>query len=130
MPAVDHDLDARLQAFQECIEKRDAVAAQGLLHPEYALLLVQPSPAVMPRERWLEVLPDYVVHEYAVEERLKDVGDDVAAVLQRVWMRATVLGQDRSGTFVISDFWRRSADGWKVWKRHSTPVDAGRMPGV
>ena len=79
----------------------------------------------MPRERWLEVLPDYVVHEYAVEERLIDVSDEVAAVLQRVRMRATVLGQDRSGTIVISDFWRRSAGDWRIWKRHSTPFDAG-----
>ena len=127
---MDHDLDARIEAFQQCIEERDAVAAERILHPEYALVLVQPSPAVMPRERWLEVLPAYVVHEYAVEERLVDVAGDVAAVLQRVWMRATVAGQDRSGTFVISDFWRRSPDGWQIWRRHSTPFDAGRMPGA
>ena len=130
MMVVDHDLDARMEAFQQCIAERDAGAAERLLHPEYALVLVQPTPAVMPRERWLEVLPDYVVHDYAVEERLIDVADDVAAVLQRVRMRATVLGQDRSGRLVISDVWRRSADGWQIWKRHSTPFDAGRMPGV
>lgn len=130
MVAVDHDLDTRMQAFQQCIEARDAVAAERLLDPEFGLVLVQPTPAVMPRERWLEMLPDYVVHEYAVEERLIDVSDDVAAVLQRVRMRATVLGQDRSGTIVISDFWRRSAGDWRIWKRHSTPFDAGRMPGV
>ena len=84
----------------------------------------------MPRARWLEVLPDYVVHDYRVEERFVDVADDLAAVLQRVWMHATVLGEDRSGTLVISDFWRRTADGWRIWKRHSTPFAAGRMPGA
>jgi hypothetical protein len=84
----------------------------------------------MPRARWLEVLPDYVVHDYRVEERFVDVADDLAAVLQRVWMRATVLGGDRSGTLVISDFWRRTPDGWRIWKRHSTPFAAGRMPGA
>ena len=130
MRAVDHDLDTRIEAFQTCIEERDAVAAERILHPEYALVLVQPSPAVMPRERWLEVLPTYVVHEYGVEERLIDVAGDVAAVLQRVWMRATVAGQDRGGTFVISDFWLRGPDGWRIWRRHSTPFDAGRMPGA
>ena len=84
----------------------------------------------MARDRWLELLPDYVVHEYQVEERVIDAADNVAAVLQRVSMRATVSGQDRSGTFVISDFWRRSAAGWQIWKRHSTPFDAGRMPSA
>ena len=130
MLAVYPDLDATMEAFQLCIEQRDAVAAERLLHPEFALVLVQPTSAVMPRARWLEVLPDYVIHEYAVQERHVDVAEDVAAVLQRVRMRAMVLGQDRSGTLVISDFWRRSADEWRVWKRHSTPFDAGRMPGV
>ena len=130
MLAVDHDLDTRMDAFQRCIEERDPVAAERILHPEFALVLVQPAPAVMPRERWLEFLPAYVVHEYAVEERLTDVSRDVAAVLQRVWMRATVAGQDRSGTFVISDFWGKSPDGWQIWRRHSTPFDAGRMPGA
>lgn len=42
---------------------------------------------------------------------------------------ATVLGVDRSGRFVISDCWRRGADGkWRVWRRHSTPLSAGVMP--
>ena len=130
MPAMPHDLDATIEAFQQCIEERDPVAAERILHPEYALVLVHPTPAVMPRARWLAVLPDYVVHEYAVEQRQSQVADDVAAVLQRVRMRATVLGEDRSGTIVISDFWRRTADGWQVWQRHSTPFEAGRIPGV
>lgn len=51
----------------------------------------------MPRSRWLEVLPDYVVHSYRVEERVLDVDGDGAAVVQRVDMEVTVLGEDRSG---------------------------------
>ena len=39
-----------------------------------------------------------------------------------------LLGQDRSGTFVITDTWRRRADGWRLWRRHSTPMTAGPMP--
>jgi hypothetical protein len=62
----------------------------------------------MPRASWLAVLGEYVVHEWVVEEERLDLdGDDCAAHLQRVRMRATVLGEDRSGPFVISDVWRR-----------------------
>jgi hypothetical protein len=57
MLAVDHDLDTRIEAVQKCIEERDGVAAERILDPEDTLVLVQPSPAVMPRKRWLEVLP-------------------------------------------------------------------------
>ncbi len=91
-----------------------------VLDDDFALVLVQPAPAVMPRSRWLEVLPDYVVDAYDVEEAHVDVDGDTAAVLQRVRMTATVLGQDRSGVFVMSDIWRRGPDGWRVWRRHSS----------
>ncbi len=48
----------------------------------------------------------------------------LAAVLQRVRMKATVFGQDRSGVFILSDVWRRGPGGWQIWRRHSTPLDA------
>jgi hypothetical protein len=130
MPRMDPDLRARIVAFDQCIQDRDHGAAEQVLHDDYALVLVMPSRAVMPRERWLEVLPDYVVHDYAVEEQLVDELGDTAAVLTRVTMHATVLGEDRSGSLVISDIWRRGDDGWRVWRRHSTPLQAGRMPGA
>jgi hypothetical protein len=88
------------------------------------------------------MLPDYVVHRYEVQERIVDMHPDgtIAAVLHRAQMDATVLGEDRSGLFVVSDLWRRDAsagagggaDGrdWRLWRRHSTPLSAGRMPGA
>jgi hypothetical protein len=45
-------------------------------------------------------------------------------------MHAIVLGEDRSGLFVISDVWRRRGGSWKVWRRHSTPLAAGVTPGA
>ena len=119
-----------IEQFDRCIQERDGPAAEKILDPTYALILVTPSRAVMPRERWLDVLPDYVVHEYVVEEQIVDEDRDYAAVLSRVRMRATVLDEDRSGVFVLSDFWRKVDGSWKVWRRHSTPLSAGRMPGV
>jgi ketosteroid isomerase-like protein len=127
---TDADLQRQMDEFQRCIELRDADAAESVLHESYALVLVHPSPAVMARARWLEVLADYVVDEYDLHERTVDIDGDVACVLQRVSMRATVLGEDRSGTFVISDVWLRDPSGWRVWRRHSTPLAAGRMPGA
>jgi ketosteroid isomerase-like protein len=124
------DVIARADAWQQAIESRDAAAATQILHDDYALVLVQPVRAVMPRQRWLATLDDYIVHAYEIHERLVDVNGDTAAVLQRVDQRATVLGEDRSGTFVISDTWLRVEGEWRVWRRHSTPFTAPRMPGV
>jgi len=124
------DLHEAMKQFDAAVRQRDRGLAEEVLDPEYALVLVQPAAAQMPRARWLEVLGDYVVHDYAVEEQQVDRGDDIAAVLSRVQMRATVLGEDRSGRFVISDVWRRHPAGWRGWRRHSTPLSAGDMPGA
>ena len=91
-------------------------------------MLVQPTPATMPRSRWIDLLPDYVVHDWEVEELTTAVDGDCAAVHQRVAMGATVAGADRSGIFVITDIWRRGEDGWRLWRRFSTPMSAGAMP--
>lgn len=129
MPAVTDELLTRADLFERAVNQRDRALAEQVLHPDYALQLVQPATAVMPRVRWLDVLPDYVVHDWRRDDRIVDVRGEVACILQRVEMRATVLGEDRSGTFVISDTWLRGDDGWRVWRRHSTPLSAPRMPG-
>lgn len=128
---TESELEHQLQEFQRCVKEQDSSAAEAVLDRDFALVLVHPEPAVMPRSRWLEVLRGYVVHEWTVEERRLDIdGDGCAVLLQRVQVRATVLGEDRSGPFVISDLWRLRDDGWRIWRRHSTPLMAGPMPGA
>jgi len=127
---TDTELDTACADFDHAVNQRDHEVAERVLHPDFALVLVHPAAAVMPRARWLETLDAYVVHEWDVEEQLTDTGDGIASVLRRVRMRATVLGEDRSGTFIISDTWLRTSSGWQVWRRHSTPLDAGSLPGA
>lgn len=88
----------------------------------------QPVAAIVSKDRWLATLPEYLVHSYDVEERVIDVDGDVAAVLHRARMHATVGGLDRSGAFIVTDIWRRRDGQRRVWKRHSTPLTAGPMP--
>src|SRR5688500_15094772 len=121
------DLAAAMAEFQRCVERRDRAGAEVVLDDDFALVLVAPVRTVMPRARWLEVLADYVIDRYEVRELVVDESEDIAAVLSRVGMTATVLGADRSGEFVISDTWRRRAGEWRLWRRHSTPLSAGPM---
>lgn len=121
------DLSHRMAAFQRCIEERDVRAAEDVLDPSYALVLVQPARAVMPRDMWIKVLPEYIVHSYEIHEQIVDVDGDCAASLHRATMQATMQGNDRSGVFVISDIWRRRDGVWRVWRRHSTPSSAGAL---
>jgi ketosteroid isomerase-like protein len=122
------DLELAMTEFQRCIAERDVEAAAVVLDADYALVLVQPVAAVIPRDRWLATLPDYIVHSYEVQEQLIDVDGDVAAVLHRAQMHSTVSGVDRSGVFIVTDIWRRRDGQWRVWKRHATPLTAGPVP--
>ena len=124
------DLNAAMGRFDVAVQQRDRVAADEVLDEDFTLVLVHPAVTVMPRARWLQVLDDYLIHSYAVEEQHVDKVEDVAAVLTRVRMRATVLGEDRSGLFVITDVWRRREGCWRVWRRHSSPLSTRRSDGT
>lgn len=122
------ELLERWAGWQRSIEQRDVEAARGFLADDYALELMHPDRAVFPRDQWLETLREYVVTAYGVEEQIVDVSGDLAVVMHRARMQATVFGADRSGTFVITDVWLRRAGAWKVWRRHSTPLAPLPMP--
>lgn len=127
---IPGDLASAMRKFDDAVLQRDRSAAEDVLDEDYALVLVHPAPAMMPRARWLEVLDDYLVDSYSIEEQRVDQSGDVAVVLSKIRMQATVIGQDRSGLFVITDVWRLRDGRWHVWRRHSSPLTAGEMPGA
>lgn len=114
--------------WQDAIERRDAEEAARTLADDYALVVIQPQAAVIGRDEWLRMLPDYVVTGYTVEERIIETSPDLCTVFQRVDQRAIVQGVERSGIFILVDVWVRNADEWRVWRRHSTPLSAGAVP--
>jgi hypothetical protein len=120
------DLLRRAALWDAAFRDRDEFAAADLLDPDFAQELVHPLRNVMTRSVWLEVLPEYVIEEWDVEDQIIDVDGDFAALLQRVRMRGTVMGEDRSGVWVLSDLWRRVDGEWRVWRRHSTPLTPAR----
>jgi hypothetical protein len=124
----EQEILERADAWDRAIETRDGEAAGAILADDYALVVTHPKVAVMPREEWLRLLPEYVVSEYVVRDRRVEIRGGFAAVVQRVEMEAVVAGVDRSGTFVLVDLWVEEAGTWRVWRRHSTPLSAGSIP--
>lgn len=128
--ASEQEILERADAWDLAIATRDGEAAGAILADDYALVVTHPEVAVMPREAWLRLLPDYVVSEYVVHDRRVEIRGGVASVVQRVEMEAVVAGADRSGTFVLVDLWVEQDGTWRVWRRHSTPLSAGSIPFV
>ena len=72
------------------------------------------------RERWLSVMPNYEIQEMTIDDIRVQVYGDFAVVTLLWTQRATVNGNDRSGTFFITDIWRNTENGWRVAERHSS----------
>ena len=126
--SAETEILARADAWQRALEARDPEAASEYLTADYALVVTNPKPAIMPRAEWLRLLPDYDVQAYEIQHREVDVRGGVGVVVQRVAMTAVVAGADRSGTFVLVDLWSEDDSAWRVWRRHSTPLSAGELP--
>jgi ketosteroid isomerase-like protein len=125
---VAAEIVRRTDDWQRTIEARDPDAAATFLADDYALVVMQPQLTVVRRDEWLQMLPDYDVRGYTVEERIVEASHGVATVFQRVAQTALVKGAERSGVFILSDIWVSEAGAWRVWRRHSTPLSAGPMP--
>jgi ketosteroid isomerase-like protein len=125
---LDVEIGDRTDRWQLTIEARDPEAAAHFLSDDYALVILQPQPAVVRRDEWLRMLPDYAVSGYSVEERIVETSGDLCTVFQRVDQTALVKGVERSGIFILVDVWVREDDAWRVWRRHSTPLSAGPAP--
>jgi hypothetical protein len=125
---VEKEVVERTDRWQRAIEARDQESAASILADDYALVILQPQPAIVEREEWLRMLPDYHVSAYSVEERIVQTRDGLCSVLQRVHQTAVVKGVERSGIFILLDVWVEEAGAWRVWRRHSTPLSAGSAP--
>jgi ketosteroid isomerase-like protein len=112
------DVGAR---WTDALRRKDYRALERFLAPEYALVSRM---GIMPREMWLAVAREYNVEDFRFEESEVHVYGDVGVVRSRYWQRAELRGQSLTGTYLLTDVWVRSADGWKIVSRHSTYTEA------
>ena len=108
------DLAARSGDFERVVLDRDRELAANTLTEDFALVLLHPAPLVVTRAEWIAMLPDYIVHAWVVQEQMIEVRSGLGVVFQRVHMDATVLGEDRSGVFVLSDLWGPVDHVWRI----------------
>ena len=103
--SAENEILSRADAWQRAIEAHNPTAAAEYLADDYALVVTNPDEAVMPREEWLRLLPDYDVRAYDIRHREVSVRAGVGVVVQHVTMTAVVAGADRSVTFILVDLW-------------------------
>jgi ketosteroid isomerase-like protein len=119
------------RAWANAMQARDLAQLDALVTPDFFVTIAaQGMPLqVTHRERWLSVMPTYEIQEMTIDDIRAQVYDDVAVVTLLWTQRARVNGNERSGTFFITDIWRKTEHGWRVSERHSSrpePATAAR----
>ena len=71
------------------------------------------------RQEWMDTLPAYEVHSYKFANVIVHDYEDAAVVLADLGLRATVRGEDRSGSFAVTDVWVKRDGHWQVVARSS-----------
>jgi ketosteroid isomerase-like protein len=100
---------------------KDTVLLQKLMAPEYRLLaLINGELVSINRERWLKTVPLYIPKSIRYTNFDIRIYGNTAIVQSLFDQEATLNGQDRSGTFQITDVWVKNKSGWQVVHRHTT----------
>lgn len=127
---VQH-LIALEHAWANAMQARDLATLNAMVTDEFFVTIaVEGTPIrVTRREPWLASMPHYEIIEMTLGDFQVNVYDNVGVVNLMWTQRARVQGGERSGTFFITDIWRKTENGWRVASRHSSrpePASAAR----
>lgn len=108
--------------WNKAIKDQNADAAAKFLGDDYVLVGVRSTGTVdVPAHVWLDSLRSMKIHEYAWQlKRVKTYGDSAVVSILGSW-RIDFMGKEINENFLLTDVWTRTADGWKVVLRHSSP---------
>ena len=124
-PAVVAEIVALQEAWMAAWIANDRAVLERTLAPEFALVVSARPEARVDRAAWLRTAGgDYTCESFRYDAmQVRDFGE-VIAVSSLATQRALALGQDRSGTFFLTDIWRPGADGtWQVIARYSSHAE-------
>ena len=110
------------KSFASAIQSRDSSQTKKYQADSYFLAFtVQDMPIqIVPKQRWLEVLGNYVTESYSIDDIKVNVYGNTAVAMLMFTQKATVNGKDRSGQFVLTDIWVKGDTGWLITERHSS----------
>ena len=109
-------------SFATAIMNQDVEQTKKLQADTYFLAIgVQGMPLqIIPREKWLLGLKDYVTESFSIDDIKVNVYGNTAVALLMYSQKATVRGQDRSAQFILTDIWIKEDNDWVIAERHSS----------
>ena len=108
MTAAEQELITLEREWLEAIQRNDFARLERLVGPDYAY--TASGHGRWTRERWMRTVAVYDIHDFAFTDVDVRLFSDVAVVLSRLQMTATVAGSTRSGEFLLTDVWVRRGE--------------------
>jgi Domain of unknown function (DUF4440) len=124
-PALTNELTKAEQEFGETILRKDAQGLDNMVGPEYTLRISDYPDDSLPRAMWMhnalnELNAEGFEHHHVVARKL---ADDLAVVsLLFTAGKATMKGQEATGSSYLVDFWKKRAGSWQIIARYGSRV--------
>jgi ketosteroid isomerase-like protein len=110
-------------AWMQAVQRRDVTFLDQLLGAEFTLTTGRPGHEVRTRQEYLEVTREaYRIESFTFEELEVLVHGEAALVRSRYRQEASMGGQDRTQTYLMTDVFFRRQGRWQAVTRHVTPL--------
>ncbi|HEX6709653.1 MAG TPA: nuclear transport factor 2 family protein [Rubrobacter sp.] len=119
--STEDELVALEHEWAQAIQDNDMDRLERIVAQEYTLAAnnFPGGRTRLGRQEWMATVPVYEVHSYEITDVVVQDYEDIAVVLADLQLEATVRGEDRSGSFAVTDVWVRRDGRWQVVARSS-----------
>jgi ketosteroid isomerase-like protein len=105
------------EALADAIRRSDAEAASAILAEDFVLSSTGGMSPHMPRDEWLVALPQLQTRSLTPEVLDCRAFRDVLVTRLNVHWQASFGTRDLSGSYAVSDVFRREDEGWRLaWR--------------
>ena len=118
---TEDELVALEHEWAQAIVEKDMEKLERIVGQEYTLAAnnFPGGRTRLSRQEWMATVPVYEVHSYEFANVVVHDYQEAAVVLADLKLQATVRGEDRSGSFTLTDVWAKRDGRWQVVARSS-----------
>jgi ketosteroid isomerase-like protein len=119
--STEDELVALEHEWAQAVVENDTETLERIVGQEYTLAAnnFPGGRTRLDRQEWMATVPAYEVHSYEIADVVVHDYEDAAVVLADLELGATVRGEDRSGSFAVTDVWIKRGGRWQVVARSS-----------
>ncbi|WP_084250909.1 nuclear transport factor 2 family protein [Sphingomonas pruni] len=122
MSDLSSEIERRATQWMEAWIALDRATLEDCLADDFALIASAWPQRRMERAAWLATVDQYRCSAFTYAQvQVRGLTADIAVMSSIATQQAQLEGLDRSGSFWLSDVWRKEPDGaWRVCARYSS----------